>query len=64
MLGAIVDVIFWASGNIHVDIDAGNQTDTVTFLLETFIVDAEATNGVEIDCDRSDLDIAQMEGLW
>ena len=63
MLGGIIDVLFRASGDVHFDIDTGDQANAMAFLLETLVVDAEATNRVEVDCYWSYLNIAQMKWL-
>lgn len=58
-----VDVQLTVGGDAEVDIHSRDQGDSVRFLLEGLVVDSEGSDRVEVDRDRGDLHVSEVEGL-
>lgn len=59
----VVDVLLGIVGNAKIDANPRNKRDSMRFFLEGLVVDTEGTHTVQVDSDRGDLHIAQLERL-
>ena len=61
--GNVIDVLFRIVGDVEVNVDPGYECHSMRLFLEGPVVDSPGPDCVEVDSDRSNLNLAQVKRL-
>ena len=61
--GTIIYILFRVIGDIEIYIDPGDECHSMRLFLEGSVIDPPCSNCVEVDSDRSNLHLTQVERL-